>query len=73
MERGVLGTPEFNSFAAGAKVYGANRLNPTSGAVDKTGYADRDRKRKVKLNALQAKVKAGVQGKYANSQYGRFI
>ncbi len=62
-----FGAPSFNEFAAGAKVYGGGRLNPTMGPVDKTGYAERDRKRMVRRNALLAKLKANRQGAFANS------
>lgn len=62
-----FGAPSFNEFAAGAKVYGGGRLNPTMGPVDKTGYAERDRKRKVRRNALLAKLKANQQGAFASS------
>lgn len=32
---------QFNRYAAGRKVYGGGRSNPTSGTVDPTGYIDR--------------------------------
>jgi hypothetical protein len=37
------------------------------GPVDKTGYAERDRKRKVRRNALLARLKAKQKGAYASS------
>lgn len=61
----------FNPYAAGAKIYGSGRFNPTMGPVDKAGYSERDRKRKVRLNALRARVKAGQQKKFASPNYGR--
>jgi hypothetical protein len=67
-----FGAPDFNAFAAGAKVYGGGRYNPTMGPVDKTGYAERDRKLKVRRNALQAKLKANGKGAYASSDSMRF-
>jgi hypothetical protein len=67
-----FGAPDFNAFAAGAKVYGGGRYNPTMGPVDKTGYAERDRKLKVRRNALQAKLKARGKGAYASSDSMRF-
>jgi len=72
-ERGVLGTPEFNPYAAGARMYGSGRMNPTSGAVDPTGYAERDKKRRAKLNALRAKTKAQVSGNYASPNFMKGI
>jgi|TARA_R110000764_G_scaffold41954_2_gene94403 hypothetical protein len=72
-EYGPLGTPEFNPYSAGARIYGSGRLNPTSGAVDPTGYAERDRKRKAKLNALRAKTKASANKNYSSPNFKRFI
>lgn len=45
----------FNPYAAGNKLYGSGRYNPTSGPVNKTGYRERDRKNAVlrRLRALQ--------------------
>jgi hypothetical protein len=63
--------PRFNPYAAGQKLYGTGKHNPTEGPVDKTGYAARDRRRKVKLNALRAKIKAGTKGAFASSDYLR--
>ena len=68
-----IGNSGFNPFAAGARVYGSGRLNPTMGPVDRTGYAERDMKRKAKLNALRAKTKAGTAGNYAGPDFMRFI
>jgi hypothetical protein len=62
----------FNAFAAGNKVYGSGRSNPTMGPVDKTGYSERDRKRKVRQNAIQARMKAGQGKQYASPNYARF-
>lgn len=73
IERGALGTPEFNPFAAGARMYGSGRMNPTMGPVDKTGYAERDMKRKAKINALRAKTKAMSTGNYASPDFMRYI
>lgn len=65
-------TGQYNPFGAGKKVYGSGRYNPTSGPVDKAGYADRDRKRKVKLNALGARTKANQKGAFASSSVLRY-
>lgn len=72
-ELGILGTPEFNPYGAGARIYGPGRYNPTMGAVDKTGYAERDRKRRAKINALRAKTKASSTKSYASPDFMRFI
>lgn len=43
-----------NRFAAGAKSYGPGAIGTaTSGAVDKTGYLERDQKRKMRQLAMQ--------------------
>ena len=65
-------TGQYNPYGAGQKVYGSGRYNPTMGPVDKTGYAARDRKRKVKLNALRAKTKANQKGAFASSNVLRY-
>lgn len=72
-EYGILGTPEFNPYSAGARMYGGNRFNPTMGAVDPTGYAERDKKRKAKINALRAKTKAMASKNYASPDFTRFM
>jgi hypothetical protein len=67
------GVPGFNPYAAGAKIYGGGRFNPTMGPVDKTGYAERDRKRQVRRNATQQMLKDRMRGAYANPGAGRFM
>lgn len=44
----------FNPLAAGNKTYGTGRTAPTSGAVDKQGYAERDRRHAARNAALLA-------------------
>lgn len=70
---GPLGTFEFNPYAAGAKVYKSISGAPTMGAVDKTGYAERDRKLAAKRNAVLAKMKAMNTGAFASSNVQRFM
>lgn len=69
----IYGAPSFNEYAAGAKVYGGGRYNPTMGPVDKSGYAERDRKLRVRRNALQAKLKATGKKAYASSDAMRYM
>lgn len=59
----------YNSYAAGAKVYGAGRSNPTMGPVDKTGYKERDAATAAKRNAMLRRLKAGAKGKYMSSDW----
>lgn len=73
-ERGlILGNYEFNPYAAGAKIYNGVAGSPTRGAVDKTGYATRDRKLQARKNAVLAKMKAMQNGAYGNSNVQRFV
>jgi hypothetical protein len=60
----------YNPYAAGSKVYGAEgRANPTSGPVDKAGYAVRDRAVKAKRQALLQRMQAAQTGNYMSSDY----
>lgn len=61
----------FNPYAAGAKVYGGGRSNPTSGPVDKLGYKERDLATKARRNALLRRMKAMQKGKYMTPDYLR--
>jgi hypothetical protein len=72
-ERGKLGTFEFNPYAAGAKIYNSIASSPTRGAVDKTGYAARDRRLAAKRNAVLAKMKSQQTGAFASSNVQRFV
>jgi len=60
----------YNPYAAGSKLYGAGRSNPTSGPVDKSGYAERDANaRNAQREALLRRLKAAQQGNYLSSGY----
>lgn len=67
------GTPGFNPYAAGAKIYGGSRYNPTMGPVDPTGYAERDRKRQVRRNAVSQMLKDRKSGAFGAPGVGRFM
>lgn len=69
----VLGNYEFNPYAAGAKIYNQVGSSPTRGAVDKTGYAARDRKIQARKNAVLAKMKAMNAGAYASSNVQKLV
>lgn len=69
----LLGNYEFNPYAAGAKIYGNMTMSPTSGPVDKAGYAARDRRKKAKRNAVLAKLKGMNTGAFASPDVQRFI
>jgi hypothetical protein len=72
-ERSLLGTFEFNPYAAGSKTYNGVASSPTRGAVDKTGYAMRDRKLAARRNAVLAKLKGQNAGAFASSNVQRFV
>jgi hypothetical protein len=72
-ERGSLGTFEFTPYAAGAKIYNSIASSPTRGAVDKTGYANRDRKLAAKRNAVLAAMKGAQAGALGSANVGRFM
>jgi hypothetical protein len=72
-ERGKLGTFEFTPYAAGAKIYNSVSSSPTRGAVDKAGYADRDRRIAARRNAILAKMKGQQAGAFASSNVQRFV
>jgi hypothetical protein len=69
----VLGNYEFNPYAAGAKIYNQVSSSPTRGAVDKTGYAVRDRKLQARKNAILAKMKGMNAGAYATSAVQKLV
>jgi len=59
---GLTKPDAYTPYAAGMKLYGGGRSNPTSGPVDKAGYQERDMlnrsKRQAVLNQLK-KVQSG--------------
>jgi hypothetical protein len=68
----LLGSFEFNPYAAGKKIYGNMTYAPTRGKVDKSGYAARDARIAAKKAAVLAKMKANNVGAYANENALRF-
>lgn len=72
-ERGQnLGTFEFNPYAAGRKIYGAVGSSPNLGPVDKSGYAERDRRLAARRNAVLQKMKGMNRGAYSSPDVLRF-
>lgn len=59
----------FNKYAAGNKVYGGGRSNPTSGPVDKLGYRERDLATRARRNAVLRRLKAKQAGRFMSSDY----
>ncbi len=62
---------EFNPYAVGNKIYGGGRSFPTSGAVDPTGYRERDLQTKARRDALLRRMRAQNSGKYMSADYLR--
>lgn len=60
---------DYNSYAAGNKVYGAGRSNPTMGPVDKLGYRERDLATRAKRNAILRRLKKNQTGKFMSSDW----
>jgi hypothetical protein len=64
------GKPDsYNAYAAGNKIYGSGRSNPTMGPVDPTGYRERDAVVRLKRNALLRRMKAGNKKDYMSSDW----
>lgn len=54
----------YTPYAAGYKMYGGGRSNPTSGPVDKAGYMERDLMNKTRRQAVLNRMKAQQAGQY---------
>lgn len=59
----------YNPYAAGAKVYGMGRSQPTIGPVDNNGYVERDAAANSKKNAILQRLKAEQSGNYMSTAY----
>lgn len=59
----------FNKYAAGNKVYGSGRSNPTMGPVDPLGYRERDGKHRSRRNAMLRRMKAKQGNRYMSSDW----
>lgn len=61
---------DFQSYAAGNKIYGGGRSSPhMGGGLDKLGYRERDAKHRLKRNALLRRMKAGNTKTYMNENW----
>lgn len=61
----------YTPYAAGYKMYGGGRSNPTSGPVDKAGYVEREMLNRAKRNAALQRMRAEQSGDYNNPFYLR--
>jgi hypothetical protein len=57
---------DFNSYAAGNKIYGGGRSAPNIGPVDKLGYRERDAATKLKRNAMLRRLKSNLKQNFMN-------
>ena len=61
---------DYQSYAAGNKVYGAGRSSPHSGGgLDPLGYAERDATNRLKRNAALRRLKAHNSKKFMNQDW----
>lgn len=60
-----LGTAyDFQSYAAGNKVYGGGRSFPHRGPVSKLGYRERDAANRLRRNAMLRRMKKKQSGNF---------
>lgn len=64
---------EVAPYSVGARVYGGGRSFPTSGAVDRSGYKERDLTHKARGAAILRRMKAMQSGKYASADAQRKV
>lgn len=57
----------FNSYSAGNKQYGTDGAPNTGPVIDKTGYMERDRKAKLRRDAMLRRMQMMNKGKYMSS------
>lgn len=62
---------DFQPYGAGAKRYGpmANNAPQSGGGLNKTGYRERDLKKKAMRNAMLRRMKAGQRGRFMSSDW----
>lgn len=59
----------YTPYAAGAKMYGFGRPNPTSGPVDKAGYQERDQAAQARKNIILQRMSAEQQKRFASPEF----
>lgn len=61
---------DYQSYAAGNKLYGFGRSSPhVGGGLDKLGYRERDATNKLKRNAMLRRLKAGNKKNFMSSDW----
>lgn len=69
-QRDLFSKPQnYNAYAAGNKVFGGGRSMPTIGAVDPSGYRERDLRIKARRNAVLRRLKSNKNKKYMSSEW----
>ena len=61
----------FNPYTAGERHYGGGRNFPTSGSVNKQGYAQRDNEARARRNALLQRMQQEQAGNYQSQAINR--
>jgi hypothetical protein len=61
---------DYQSYAAGNKVYGFGRSSPhVGGGLDRQGYRERDARNRLKRNAMLRRLKSGQRGNYMSQDW----
>lgn len=68
---GLTKPDAYTPYAAGFKMYGGGRSNPTSGPVDRAGYMERERNNRARRNAALRIMQAQQAGQFNNPDYLR--
>lgn len=66
-------TADIIPYSVGNRVYGGNRMFPTSGPVDPSGYRERDLVSQARRNAILRRMKARQAGNYASADAQRTV
>jgi hypothetical protein len=69
---GITNPNAYTPYAAGRKLYGYGRSNPTSGAIGTdgmAGYRERDRRTRLRRQNSLAKMQAAQQNQYLSPQF----
>lgn len=59
----------YTPYAAGYKLYGSGRSNPTQGPVAKEGYRERERVNRARRNAVLRRMRAEQSGDYMSPAF----
>jgi len=66
--QGLTKPDAYTPYAAGMKLYGGGRSNPTMGPVQKEGYEERDRLNRTKRQAVLNQMKKAQSGEFMSPE-----